>query len=358
MKQSFPVTLFITRKYPPGRGGMEVFSHRLYAEYPGGKYLIAHGRSQAWLPLFLVCALIRSARHRGRVDHTHLGDAMLTPLAPLVRALTGTPVTATVHGLDVTRDLLPYRWLLSKSLRSVDGGLIAVSRYTATRAERLAGVHPHVISNGVDVDRFQSIGRAANRAALREELGLRADGPLIMTVGRLVERKGVEWFIRYVMPRLPADGSFAVVGAGPHDGAVRRAAAADRRVTLFGAADEQAVRALYRCADLFVAPNIAVPNQPEGYGIAPAEAAAAGIPVLASDIEGLRDMAHDAGIRLVRAGDPDAWTAAVRAAIADPAYALPAKQPRSWQEVALDYARAFAEVSAERKGRFQRAAER
>jgi hypothetical protein len=51
-----PAVLFITRKYPPGRGGMEEFSRQLYEAYPGPKRLAVLRRGQAWLPLFAALA--------------------------------------------------------------------------------------------------------------------------------------------------------------------------------------------------------------------------------------------------------------------------------------------------------------
>jgi phosphatidyl-myo-inositol dimannoside synthase len=341
-----PALLFITRKYPPGRGGMEEFSRRLYEAYPGRKRLVALRRGQGWLPLFLVRALAAARRSRGGAEHVHLGDALLTPVAPLFGRLAGAPVTATLHGLDCTRPLAPYRRLLRRSLPAMAGRLVAVSSYTAAQVQALYGVRPAVITNGVDVSRFACAQPYEAGSAGQSERDRSADGTVVVTVGRLVRRKGVAWFIREVMPLLPHDVSYVVVGDGPHRATVHRAAAGDPRVRLLGAADDDTVAQLYARADLFVAPNVPVPGQPEGYGIAPAEAAAAGLPVLVADLEGLRDMAADTGVATVPPGDARAWAAAIARALATPDAHRATRAARSWEAVASEYARFFATVGA------------
>lgn len=342
-----PSLLFVTRKYPPGRGGMEEFAARLFAAYPGPKRLVALRHGQALVPLLVAGAVVAAARGRGRVELVHLGDALLTPLAPLLGRLADAPVTATLHGLDTVRGLPGYRALLGVALRRMSGRLVAVSDYTAARAATIHGVQPATITNGVDVARFAAIRRTADPAACTR-LGLPPSGPLVVTTGRLVRRKGVAWFITRVLPLLDPAVTYAVAGDGPDRRAVQAAAAAAPGVVLLGPVSDATLAELYARADLFVAPNIPVADQPEGYGIAPAEAAAAGLAVVVSELEGLRDMARDTGVPMAPAGDAAAWAAAVRAALADPASYRAKRPPRSWEEVAGDYARFFAGVRAAR----------
>ncbi|WP_322795148.1 glycosyltransferase family 4 protein [Tepidiforma sp.] len=336
--------LFITRKFPPAVGGMEEFSAQLAARYPGPLRLVALRRGQRWLPLFLARAALACLRHRGRAEVVHLGDALLAPAAPLFARLAGAPVTVTLHGQDVTRPFPGYAALLRPALRALgDGQTVAVSTYTAAETARRFGVHPRVIPNGVDRERFSSIQPAADPAAERRTLGLPAHGPLVVTVGRLVPRKAAAWFAANVLPLLPPDVTFAVVGSGPEEAALRRIAAREPRLRLLGPLPGAAVERLYACADLFVAPNVPVPGRPEGFGIAPAEAAAAGLPVLAAALEGLIDMATVCGARLVPPADPNAWAAAVREALASPR--PPRPRVRSWDDVAADYQRLFEAVA-------------
>ena len=337
--------LFVTRKYPPARGGMEEFSHRLFTHYPAPKSLLALRRGQRWLPLWLVWSIFRAAVMRPRPTVVHLGDAMLAPLAPVFRAATGAPVAVTLHGQDLTRDFGPYQRVIKRSLRGLLRSVVAVSGYTAAEAEARLGSRPGVIHNGVDAVRFARIQRATDAKAARVALGLPPTGDLIVSVGRLVERKGVCWFAENVLPRLPAECTFVVVGDGPERKLLQSLLATDTRIRWLGQAPDDTVDALYACADLFVAPNVAIPGRPEGFGIAPAEAAAAGLPVLAADVEGLRDMAGVAGAILLPSADARAWVDAIIAG----AWRVsgPRRPVRDWDDVARDYERFFASVARE-----------
>ncbi|MPZ23609.1 MAG: glycosyltransferase [Dehalococcoidia bacterium] len=349
---TYPSLLFITRKYPGLHGGMEEFSQRLYEAYPGRKDLVALKGRQGWLPLYLPYALLRSALARGRFDHVHLGDAMMAILAPLFGHLTRATVTATLHGQDALRTLGWYRALLRRALDKMDGRLIAVSDFTAAETSTTLGIPtPYVIHNGLQWHRFGRIERAPGQPALRVALGFPASGPLIVTVGRLVRRKGVTWFASNVLPLLPPDVTYVVVGDGPDRAAVREAWRRDPRIHLCGDVDDRFVEQLYTCCDLVVAANIRVAGSPEGYGIAPAEAAAAGVPTLVSDIEGLRDMARVTGVRSIPSGDAHEWASAVGRALTDPSWALATRPPRSWEHVAEDYALRFATLAGKRLAR-------
>lgn len=331
--------LFITRKYPPARGGMEEFSARLLECYPRHSYHAVLQGSQWRLPLLLARGLTLAWRHRERIGVVHLGDGLLTIFAGLFRAAAHAPVSATLHGREVERDQLMYRALLRRGLRRVDGP-VAVSAYTAERAQALLGTSPVVIHNGIDAMRFAS-RPAVDAASARVHLGLSPQAKIVVTVGRLERRKGVSWFIEQVLPRLPLDVVYVVVGDGPHRDAVAQAARGDGRVKLLGLCTDSEIAALYSCADLFVAPNISIPHDPEGYGIAPAEAAAAGLPVLVADLQGLSDVARECGVPGIPSGDAGAWVTAVRRALDDPRWAYARRPPRTWHAVADSYARLF-----------------
>ncbi|MFN0094985.1 MAG: glycosyltransferase family 4 protein [Dehalococcoidia bacterium] len=337
-----PSVLFITRKYPPALGGMEEFSAQLYSAYPGPKQLVALRRGQRWLPAFCIGGLATARGKRGQFAAIHLGDGLLALLAPAIERLSGAPAFVTIHGQEVTRDLPGYRTALRRSLKRLGTRVIAVSSFTAHAAATRHGVRSvEVIPNGVNTGRFGRIERQAGDQPARASLGLPPNGKLVVTVGRLVRRKGALWFAAEVLPLLPPDVVYVVAGDGPDLVALRRAAALDDRIHLLGRASDATVDALYGLADLFVAPNIAVEGSPEGYGVAPAEAACAGLPVLVSAIDGLVDMAAEVGIPTVPWGDAQAWARAVTLALADPPAALAARPARSWSAVAQDYARYF-----------------
>jgi phosphatidylinositol alpha-1,6-mannosyltransferase len=148
--------------------------------------------------------------------------------------------------------------------------------------------------------------------------------------------------IEEVLPALPANVRYVVIGDGPDRDRLAALAANDPRVHLTGSLPNADLERIVAAADLFVAPNVPVPDDPEGYGIAPAEAAALGVPVLVADLEGLSDMAADHGVRTVPSADASAWATSIRRALADPDWARPTLPPRTWDIAAAEYARIFA----------------
>ncbi|MGE3961686.1 MAG: glycosyltransferase family 4 protein [Dehalococcoidia bacterium] len=336
-----PSLLFVTRKYPPAEGGMEEFSFQLFAQYPGDKWLVANQGPDWHLPLLAARAMRAAWRNRGRVGRIHLGDALLAPIAPVLGWLGHAPVSVTVHGLDLTFGLPGYSRLIALALRRVQGGVIAVSEHTAGIAGA-RGVSTVIVNNGVDLPRFTALRGRTPRPEDRAALGLPPDATIVVTVGRLVRRKGAAWFAERVLPLLPADVVYAVSGDGPDRERLEAIAARDPRVFVLGRLDDADVDRLLSSTDLFVAPNLPVERDPEGFGIAPAEAAAAGLPVLVADLDGLRYMAAVCGVPTVPAADARAWALTVQEALCDPRRARPRRPVRDWSEVAGEYARLFA----------------
>jgi phosphatidyl-myo-inositol dimannoside synthase len=183
-----------------------------------------------------------------------------------------------------------------------------------------------VVPCGVDLARFAGHrpprGRAAARAALLERLGagIPSDALLLASVGRHQERKGFHWFAERVLPRLPG-AHYLVGGEGPFTAAVRGAAeraGVGSRVHLPGRLSEEELLELYAGADLFVMPNIPVSGDMEGFGVVMLEAGMAGLPVVAADLEGIRDVVRggENGV-LVPTGDAAAFAAAITVLTSD-----------------------------------------
>jgi phosphatidylinositol alpha-1,6-mannosyltransferase len=141
---------------------------------------------------------------------------------------------------------------------------------------------------------------------------------LLLTTGRLVARKGVLFSISEVLPRLRCrrtDWQYLIVGAGPERAAI--AAQIDHlqlqdSVILLGKVKDDELHAAYTLAHVFVMPNVPIPGDSEGFGIVTVEARMAGLPVVASALEGIRDsfIDPDDGI-LVSPGDAEGFVEAL-----------------------------------------------
>lgn len=319
--------LFVTRKFPPAVGGMETLAHDVWImldSQPGlHPRLVAHGGGTRGLPRFLLTAM-REVWRDGRV-RPHgvvlIGDVLLFMLLRPVAALAGVRPATMAMGKDVVWEFPLYRRLVGRLLPSARL-VLAISSATG-RAVVRSGVSPdrmRVVTLGVEVP--LDTRTAGVRAALLERLGAEPDDVILLTLGRLVRRKGVAWFIREVIPTLPPTTRYVVAGDGDDAEAVRaaRAALADpRRVHLLGRVTDSDRELVMGGCDLFVQPNIVVAGDMEGFGLVAVEAAMRGALVVASDLEGLQD-AVVPGVTglLVPPEDGPAWTAVLTPLVRDP----------------------------------------
>jgi len=178
-----------------------------------------------------------------------------------------------------------------------------------------------LLGNGVDLSRFRPARSPAEVARARETLGVGSEAVVAGTVGRLVWQKGFRELFAAAdhMRTIRPEVVFVVVG--PQDPAkgdaldanALSAAAALGNVRLLGQRDD--VEKLYPGFDLFV-----LPSYREGFPRSAMEAAASGVPVVATDIRGCREVVdHGVNGVLVPVRDADALTVAVAELAADPA---------------------------------------
>lgn len=175
----------------------------------------------------------------------------------------------------------------------------------------IAPARQAVVPNGIDPARF---ARPAGGAALRAELGIPAGARVVGSVGLLNDAKGHDILVD-AAALLPADVHVLVVGHGEREGALRERAARlglDARLHLAGWRDE--VSAAHSAMDVF-----ALPSRWEGLPYSLLEALAAGLPAVASDVNGSRDILAGeppCGL-LVPREDPPALAAALRSLLDD-----------------------------------------
>jgi glycosyltransferase involved in cell wall biosynthesis len=227
------------------------------------------------------------------------------------------PYVLTAHGQDVRNlDRPAVRRASAPALRGA-AAVIAVSRYLAgeLRASGLALPAVHVVNMGVDMARFAPRDRAAARARLR----LAADGPLIVAVGGLTERKNPLRLLQALarVRRARPDARLALVGDGPLAAAVDAGA---RRLGLAGAVVRAGALPHDEVADWVAAADLlALVSTVEPLGIAALEALAAGRPVVGTRAGGLREVLPVPGAgRLVDPLDPGSIAAGILAVLDAP----------------------------------------
>ena len=235
---------------------------------------------------------------REQIDVLHTHNPKPGLYGRIVGRLAGVPIVVnTVHGLYATEDdPLPKRLtvyaLEAIAARFSDAELVQnpedlalMERLHITRRAQLLG-------NGVDLTRFDPARFSPEqRHALRTELGAGDTTIVVGTVGRLVAEKGYPELFE-AMAQLPRDRYLLVVaGADDPDkpdaldpAVVTRAR--ESGVRLLGQRDD--VDALYAAMDVFV-----LASHREGFPRAAMEAAAMGVPIVATDIRGCRQVVDD-----------------------------------------------------------------
>ena len=258
------------------------------------------------------------------VVHAHFWMSGLAALRASAR--TGVPVAQTFHALGSVKrryqgakDTSPARRVATEQMlgRRVD---VVVATCTDEVAElALLGVPPHrvrVIPCGVDTRHFRP-------SPARRPVAPRRARHRLLSIGRLVERKGIDTAVAALVDlpdtELLVAGGPAADRLGDDAEAQRLLALADRlgvadRLTLLGRVDHDDMPAVVCSADLVVATPWYEP-----FGIVPVEAAACGVPVVGSAVGGLLDtVQHGVTGLLVPPRDPAALATAVRGLLDDP----------------------------------------
>ena len=232
---------------------------------------------------------------------------------PLRRRL-NVPLVTINHGQDVTLPNPIYQAFVPKVFNALDG-VISVSQATREACmER--GMDPEkgvALPNGFIPNTSDTpMSRDEATAILQPLVPFDLSGKkVLLSVGRMVKRKGHAWFVDAVMPRLDPDIVYLILGDGAERETVRRAVDSHGlggRVVLLGRQPDEVLEAAYVAADLFVMPNIPEHGDMEGFGIVLLEANATGLPAIGADLEGIRDVIRNGenGLK-VAVADADAW---------------------------------------------------
>jgi len=236
----------------------------------------------------------------------------------------GMPVTVMVW------DTIPFNMERNPERRRMKERVAAEADRFLVHTERsqrmldIEGVSPERVVKvpvGIDLERFAPGG--GNRTAL----GLADDEFVILFVGWLLPRKGVDFLI-LALRELIHDADLAkikvrlaMVGSGPGRERVERLITrlgVGDRCTFLGSLPYGHMPDVYRCADAFVLPSIAEPTWQEQFGMSLIEAMACGTPVVATLSGAIREIAGDAAV-LTQPNDFPALYHALKQLILEPA---------------------------------------
>lgn len=312
--------LFVSHSFPPpdcpmvNLGRMQRVAtdlHRTLERRPDVQLSSLVLRSSSrWTPvrtaLFLpkVWWTIRHMAKRREIDavlFSSLATASLTAVMHRKLRRCGIRTFAIAHGDDVILPVRIYQRLLPHVFAALDA-VLPVSRATGQAClDRGATAEKvFVIPNGIDPQRFASAGHARQpRDEMRAVLGLPNTyalpqrALLLCSTGRHVARKGFAWFVDRVMPLLPENVHYWIIGRGPETDNIRAAVTRrglEGRVCLLGRLSDKRMEAVYRSADLYVMPNVPVEGTMEGFGVVILEAGMCGLPTIGSRLEGIEDV--------------------------------------------------------------------
>ena len=336
--------MLVTNDFPPKVGGIQSYLYQLFRRLPPEELTVltsSHNGAaefdrrqrfrieRSWSPVLLPTpGLGRTVRQLSQA--TGSGIVLLDPALPL--GLLGNwlelPYGVVLHGAEVT---VPGRLPISRQLlRSVLSGAslaIAAGGYPAAEAARVAGARKPrfvVVPPGVDHERFHPLDRD-ERDLARRQLGLPSKGRLVVSVSRLVPRKGMDVLIEAVgqLSGERPDLMLAIGGTGRDR--KRLELVAKRRsapVRFLGRVAEEDLPKLNAVADVWAmcCRDRWFGLEQEGFGIVFLEAAAAGVAQLAGRSGGSDEAVIDGRTGLVvdRPGDLTAVAAALASLLDDP----------------------------------------
>lgn len=241
------------------------------------------------------------------------------------------PLVSTFHTLERVKAASgasdgaddPARQRTEADIIGCSDAVVASNDEEARQLMVLYGAPPErvrVVAPGVDHAFFAP----GERTQARRALGLPEQGPMLLFLGRIQPLKGADLAVGALAELGRSSDAFLVVAGGPSGPAgeeevARVRAQADRagigqRVFWFPPQPHELVSTFCRAADVCL-----VPSRTESFGLVALEAAACGVPVVASAVDGLRCVVHhgETGL-LVPERSASAFAAAVASLLADP----------------------------------------
>jgi phosphatidylinositol alpha-mannosyltransferase len=251
------------------------------------------------------------------------------------------PVIATFHSAG---ESAAYKYLRRPVLAASHriAHRVAVSKDAEELVHRYIGGEYEILYNGVELEAYRSSPEHPTT------------GPTIFFCGRHEERKGLDVLLA-AMQRLPDDVRLWIGSTGPDTGRLRAEHASDQRIEWLGRITDADKIARLRSATVFCAPSL----HGESFGVVLIEAMAAGTAIVASGLDGYRNVAtDDIDAVLVEPGDVEQLATSLKRVLFDEglrtrltAAGVVRASDFSMRALAEVYAAHYRRISADRQGR-------
>jgi len=315
MRMGFEVTVLTSKMNTPQRysvGGVEVYCYdSLNAAFGLGiPYPVP--QVNCFEPFY---KLVNQASLVHVHGHPYLSSLYAAKLARLL----GKPVVLTQHNtfIEYESGLWDHiEWLNDATVgkQVIKSSDLVTTVSNATRRYVLSlGADPirtKVLRNGVDVDRFKPSSTA--RDSVRKKLGIDPEAIVIVTVRRLVYKNGIDTLIESARIALKQNPRlvFLAVGTGPDRDDVQakiQQLGISGEFKLAGFVSDADLPAYYNAADVFVLPS----KSGEGLPLVALEAMSTGLPVIATNVGGIREVMTGSCGKLIPADEPEQMADAI-----------------------------------------------
>ncbi len=274
-----------------------LFNHLRYLFTRPGRYLRTLGQLTLFnreplghrlrlLAQFVYAVQAAAEVERCRARHIHADFALnATTVAMVASQLTGRPFSFTAHAADIFVDPILLREKIAAS-----SFVVTISEYNRRHLIRVAGDNGvagkiHVIHCGLDMEQFAPARERTPNAI-----------PMLLTVGRLVEKKGLRYLVKacHILDEQGYEFECLIVGRGPEEKVLHELIqryGLNKQVRLLGAMPQERVRELLQQADVFVLPCVvANDGDQDGIPVVLMEAMAMGVPVVSTFLSGIPEL--------------------------------------------------------------------
>jgi phosphatidylinositol alpha-1,6-mannosyltransferase len=348
--------LFVTHKFPPSVGGMEMQCFELYngisSKYETILLKMPDDANRVWWLVTLGWRVKRQLKKDPSITHVFFNDALCGMAAFGARKFPGVKTMLTAHGLDIVFPNPVFQWNLARNLTKNIDAVIAVSDATADeiRKRGVPSSQIFVVPNGVDLTLADIPADRAVIKGIEDRIGVSLkDKKVLVSIGRSVYRKGFSWFLNNVVPRLDENVIYLIIGPRQNhikklhfflsflpkrmvyqisgmgvgldmydiDKALRRPDVKGKAYHLGKVPFNELVQ-LLKHSYSFVMPNIRYYGDAEGFGLVALEAVMNGTVAMVAGIEGITEAIKPGqnGI-YVESGNADAWVKAIQDLCAD-----------------------------------------